>query len=640
MLHSTGTIERHVPQHGDSTKLMIASDTKRPRNVDWKSAAAILYGDWGTSKAYVVGLAFAVAGYTSFWLIAAMCTLTALVGVNYMTICRHYPDGGGVYASVRHRSPVISVVGAFLLIADYIVTAALSALSAFQYLQRVIPIPMSMLAWCAGVAILVIGALNYLGPKHTGNLAFLISVPTAIVVVILGAFCIPHIGQAMHGVQHLQGSFGENWTRFVGIVLALSGVEAIANATGVMPLDPGCDPNKPCVSKTSTKALVIVMIEVCLFTALLGFAMHALPNMTIVPDANPANTPDVNAPGAQGVRDYMLNYMAQVFVGGSWGHTAGLIAGSLVSIVFAVLLLSAVNTAIVDLIAISFLMARDKELPGIFAKLNNYGVPNAGLLIASIVPTILVISVSDMGGLADLYAVGVVGAIATNLGASSTDKHLALVRWERVLMFCTFLIMVAIEISLFATKANARLFALIVLAIGLIGRGILAEHLQRKEAAAAAAAAASVPPVIPKFHHDLSTATGAPLLCAIRGIGRTMKFAIEEAKETNRPLYLLFVRQQPVLAGRDRKRKWQEDPEAVQIFTEASELADGHTVLPCYAVSDAPADTIVDIAATVGASRVILGGAKRSGLISALRGNLIRQVSQLLPEDIPLLVYS
>ena len=102
--------------------------------MDWKRAAAILYGDWGTSKAYVIGLAFAVAGYSSFWLIAAMCVLTALVGLNYMVICRLYPDGGGVYASVRHRSEVISIVGAFLLIADYLVTAAISALSAFQYL--------------------------------------------------------------------------------------------------------------------------------------------------------------------------------------------------------------------------------------------------------------------------------------------------------------------------------------------------------------------------------------------------------------------------------------------------------------------------------------------------------------------------
>src|SRR6202008_3262630 len=155
---------------------MIVGKTKRPRNVDAARAAAILYGDWGTSKAYVIGLAFAIAGYSSFWLIAAMCLLTALVGVNYMAICRHYPDGGGVYASVRHRSEIISIVGAFLLIADYIVTAALSALSAFDYLK--VPHP----EWFAAGAIAIIGLLNIFGPRHTGGLAFLISVPTVLVV--------------------------------------------------------------------------------------------------------------------------------------------------------------------------------------------------------------------------------------------------------------------------------------------------------------------------------------------------------------------------------------------------------------------------------------------------------------------------
>src|SRR6185295_2559382 len=135
----------------------------------------ILYGDWGTSKAYVIGLAFAVGGYASFWLIAAMCVLTALVGLNYMVICRLYPDGGGVYASVRHRSHIISIVGAFLLIADYLVTAAISALSAFQYLGVARP------EWFAAGAIALIGAMNYFGPKHTGGLALLVSLPAVIV---------------------------------------------------------------------------------------------------------------------------------------------------------------------------------------------------------------------------------------------------------------------------------------------------------------------------------------------------------------------------------------------------------------------------------------------------------------------------
>src|SRR5580700_11553533 len=139
--------------------MIVAGNTRRPRNVDVPRAAAILYGDWGTSKAYVIGLAFAVGGYGSFWLIAAMCVLTALVGVNYMAICKHYPDGGGVYASVRHRSVIISIVGAFLLVADYIVTAAISSLSAFQYLQRVFNLPHP--EFFAAGAIVVIGALNF-----------------------------------------------------------------------------------------------------------------------------------------------------------------------------------------------------------------------------------------------------------------------------------------------------------------------------------------------------------------------------------------------------------------------------------------------------------------------------------------------
>src|SRR5947207_12825992 len=339
--------------------MVISSTTKRPRNVDWPRAAAILYGDWGTSKADVVGLAFAVAGYSSFWLIAAMAVLTALVGINYMVICRHYPDGGGVYASVRHRSEILSIVGAFLLIADYLVTAAISSLSAFQYLG--FPHPEIF----AGFAILVIGALNFFGPRHTGGLAFLVSIPTVIVVVILAIFCLPHLGAAVEHLQPLEGGFLKNWKGFVGVVLALSGVEAIANATGVMKLNPDSSEAKPNVSKTSNKAIIWVMLEVCLFTVLLSLSAHALSGLTIGKD-------DVDAPGNPGVRDYMLRYMAQIFVGGSFGPTLGHVAGWAVSIVFALLLLSAVNTAVVDLIAIQFLMSRDRELPGVFQYLNTF----------------------------------------------------------------------------------------------------------------------------------------------------------------------------------------------------------------------------------------------------------------------------
>ena len=596
--------------------------------MDWKRAAAILYGDWGTSKAYVIGLAFAVAGYASFCLIAAMCVLTALVGINYMIICRLYPDGGGVYASVRHRSEVISIVGAFLLIADYLVTAAISALSAFAYLG--VPHPEKF----AAAAILIIGVLNLLGPKHTGGLAFLISVPTAIVVVVLGLFSLPHMGEAIGHLQPLHGGFWQNWAGFVGIVLALSGVEAIANATGVMRLDPGSTDAQPSVRKTSTPAILWVMIEVCVLTALLGLAMHALGGLQIL-------NGDVNAPGAQGVRDYMLRYMGEIFVGGALGPALGHAFGFIVSIVFALLLLSAVNTAIVDLIMIQFLMSRDRELPAIFQRLNKWGVPSAGMLLATIVPMSLVILVKDMAGLADLYAVGVVGAIATNLGATATDRKLSIKPWERTLMFATFIVMAAIEMSLLIDKPNARYFAVTILAVGLILRGLAQERRMRKEVAPPRVSAALPMQVSPATAGPASDFTSAEsILCAIRGTGRTLDFALKEARETGRRLYLLFVREQPFMTEQDTKRKWPDDPEASTIFAEAKQKAVDHPPLFCYAVSPSAAETIVDVAATLGASRVILGAPQRNALLNLIRGSVIREVSNSLPEEIDLLVYA
>src|SRR5436309_16121006 len=78
-----------------------AAGVHRPRNVDWKRAAALLYGDWGTSKAYVIGLAFVAAGFSSFPIILAVCGLTAVVAYNYIIVCSHFPDCGGVYSAAR-----------------------------------------------------------------------------------------------------------------------------------------------------------------------------------------------------------------------------------------------------------------------------------------------------------------------------------------------------------------------------------------------------------------------------------------------------------------------------------------------------------------------------------------------------------
>jgi len=410
----------------------------------------------------------------------------------------------------------------------------------------------------------------------------------------------------------------------------------------VMKLNSGTSDANPNVSKTSTPAILWVMFEVCIFTALLSLAMTALPHLRINA-TDPAN-PDVDAPGHPGVRDYMLKYMAEVFVSGAHHPLLGHWAGIIVSLVFGFLLLSAVNTAIVDLVAISFLMSRDGELPPRFQKLNQFGVPNLGLIVATVIPMILVLTVRDIGGLAELYAVGVVGAIATNLGACSTDRKLGLVTWERSIMFVTFLIMLSIEISLFATKHSALIFAMAVLVMGLVLRGLAAEYASRSKATQAAAAsttpAAATPPPLTTMSFDAAGVDGPPMMCAVRGLGKTLDFAIEEARQTHRPLYLLFVRSLPALTEQDYKRKWHEDDEAREMFLAAKSKSGPHPIFPCYSVGDSLADTIVDIVATMWASYLILGAPERKGLAHLLSGNIIRDISDNLPDDIHLLVYA
>ena len=147
------------------------------------------------------------------------------------------------------------------------------------------------------------------------------SVPTFIVVIILAIFCVPHLHDAVHNLQPLRGGVLKNWNGLVAIVLALSGVEAIANATGVMKLDPGSTPENPSVMKTAKPALLWIALEVCFLTAFLGLGMHALGGLHSVP--GDSSGPDVDAPGYPGVRDYMLRHMGRIFVGGVFGPHVG-----------------------------------------------------------------------------------------------------------------------------------------------------------------------------------------------------------------------------------------------------------------------------------------------------------------------------
>lgn len=603
---------------------MISTPTKRPRDVKALQAAAILYGDWGTSKAYVIGLAFALAGYSSFWLIAAVCILMMLVGWNYISICKFSPSGGGVYASARKHSEVLALVGAFFLLADYLITAALSSLSCFMYLGVEHPV-----YWAIG-SVCLIGIINFFGPRHSGNLALAIAVATVVVVILLGIAAIPFLGDAIRHVQPPQPGILQNWDHFVGIIVALSGIEAIANATGVIELDPGTTEDNPSVHNASKKAILWVMIEVCFFTALFGFMMNALPHLQIV---------DHEVYSAEGteVRDSMLRYMGHYFVSHFWANeTIAYLFGTLISIVFGILLLSAVNTAIVALVSLLFVMSRDGEMPEAFQSLTPFGVPRYPLLLTVIAVAVILFFVHDIVALANLYAVGFVGAIATNLWSNASDHSLPMTKTERYVMWGTFLILVAIEVTLFITKPEARRFAISIMTVGLLLRMLVVERRQRQWASKK----------VKLRHASLFTEdTRVPLhqgaiLCAVRSVGKTLDFALQEARQFHQPLYILFIREQKIITAEDKNRTWLDDDDACTIFDYAKDRAHDISMKFFYDVSDSPVETIVSMAQQLQVSRVILGRPRHSVMLQLLRGNVVQEISEVLPPDIDLVVIS
>jgi amino acid transporter/nucleotide-binding universal stress UspA family protein len=647
-----------VPPKPEALSLLAS---ERPRNLGWFSAASLLFGDWGTSRLYVLGIAFLVAGRSSFWLIAAMSLLILAVGWAYTEICRLYPNGGGVYTAARRRHELLGVVAALLLFADYTITASLSAFEAFHYFglgddkpAMVDPAsPTSATAatpeasatpadkpqlhdagdhidrhhkaeesgaaaehpllklnspglW-AIIAIIVIGALNLLGPKHSSRYAVLAALGMVFITLLVTAFAIPQIDWRNLNLGTLNQPPVQMWHAFVAVVLALSGVEAIASMTGVM---------KEPVYLTARKSIWIVALEVAIFNIILAIAMcaasQALP--TVLDRQNHAED--------------MLAFLASYYVGpaGEWP----------VRILGGILLLSATNTAVGALSGTMYVMSRDGELPGVLQKLNSFGTPWLCTLIAAGVPALVLVFVHDLNSLAALYAVGIVGAVA--IDAILCAIHPRLRRWYRkVPMFILGILLKLIWLTLAWDKRSALIFVSIVMVVG-FGLRFLTRFLARRRAKPSLLRQAIMnqltPEALSKPRMLVATAGGAQLadqVCA-------------RAKAEDAALVVAFVREVALnyKVESTGKMTLDTDPAAQALYVDYLEAGHkaGVPIIPAYDSGHDAAEVIAELAALNGVTRLIMGTSRRGALHQLIKGSFQQKLESLLPSEIPVEVLS
>lgn len=592
----------------------------------------MLFGDWGTSRLYVLGLAFYYTRHAALWYMLAMSVLLIGVGWAYQIICRIYPDGGGVYSSARHRSPTLAVIGGLLLCADYLVTAAISTLDAFHYLNVGRP------EMFAIGALIAIGAVNYLGPKKSGTLALVVALATVVLTLVIGISAVPSLGNAH--VSHPEGSPLHWWVQFTSLILAISGVEAIANMTGLM-VEP--------VEKTSAKSIYSVLTEIVILNLVLTVAMLAMP-MDVLGGGNAENAYTLH-------RDDMLRAIAEFYVGPAFAAGA--------AIVFALLLLSAANTAITDLVSIQFMMARDRELPAHLGLLNTWGMPVLPLVLATLAPVAILLVVSDVEQLADLYAIGVVGAVSINLGSCATNMKVEISRFERIGMGLIAVVMIGVWITIAIEKPHALMFALCILVVGLIARSLfrnreLVRHWILEEFSAARwflpegaphPSTLNVGPLsaivsISEGTEEPGAATerkGGHILMATRGNVPVFRYALERAKQQNADLSVVFLRHVAVpVIGTPSVSDLDADPAAKKFFEIVQREAHGTgvTIHSDYVVARNVARAIISLATRLGVDTVILAAPQHGVLWRTVKGNVLRTVKRRLPDKVELIVRS
>lgn len=607
--------------------------SERPRNLGWFGAAGLLFGDWGTSRLYVLGIAFAVAGRTSFYLIAGMSVLILAVGWAYTQICRIYPDGGGVYTAARHRSALLGVVGALLLFADYTITASLSAVDAFHYFglgQHTVQVSGEQDAgdqirthdqaepdadkpkdpfWAWGspalwavVSIGAIGAFNLMGPKHSAGFALFAAAGMVAITLMVVVFAVPQIDWHTIHLGSLNHRPLRVWEAFVSIVLALSGVEAIANLTGVM---------KRPVYATASKSIWVVAGEVAIFNVVLAAAMCAIPVL-----------------GRESHAEDMLAYMAKFYVGplGEWP----------VRILGGLLLLSATNTAVNGLMSVTYVMSRDGELPQFFQKLNSLGAPWIGAIVAAAVPSLVLLFYHDLETLSHLYAIGIVGAVSINCCITVFHPRLRKIKRKAPMAIIGGLL-IAVWFTLAFTKFHALIFVSIVLAVGLSLRA-LTRYAATRRPKPSLLRRAIIEQLTPE-------ALARPrILLATAGSAAMADAAVELAGAEEAALVVCFIREVALNFKVEAESRFtlDNDPAAQAMF--ADFLEKGHQagvpIIPMYDTGTNAAEQLAELAAMNGVERILIGSSRRGALHHIIKGSFQRRIESLLPPEIHVQVLS
>ncbi len=594
--------------------------SKGAGRIGWFLVWAVVFCDIGTSVYYVPGLLYGTTGDRAGFFVLATMLAFVLLCVKVVEVTRRFPGGGGVVSlAERAFSPFAGALGGQLIMVDYFLTVAISAVSGVYYLDSIVHFGGVLAPTLACLTVLC--GLNIVGVKESAGVSMVLAVLALVVnLVVVGVtvFTAPmevlaRIPAELATLPDLSAT--QLLVGYSGAWLAFSGLESMSQiAPAMRDLGP-----------TPRKGMIAVAVSVILTAPALTFL----------------STASLNAEVKAHESERFISELA-----GLWG---GLGLKTAVVLSASSLLLFAANTAIIGNYHVMMALVRGRFLPPSLGALSRrYQTPWRAIVVCTFVPVLVLIAVNaNMVILGELYAFGLLGSfVLTSVGIDKLrwqDGERGVGFWFGVLT--SLAVVVAFTVNLVA-KPLATGFGISLTAMGLgiawltrSGRlEALLERIPRlqppREVDVTEASFLTLDSAVRQFG-----ATGPNVLVASRGATRKIfKEAVDRARARKLDhVFAIYVDEVP---GLFYPQLAQPTPEGLTVLEAASTAIEamGMRCVPVWTLSHSAAASVSDAAEQLGCDTVVIGATQRTMLWVALRGKFIGDLLAQLPQHIRLIV--
>ncbi|MFC9999524.1 APC family permease [Nocardia sp. NPDC127526] len=373
-------------------------------------ALPVFASDALSSVAYApeeIFLVLSVAGLSAYvyapWIGVAVALVMAVVVASYRQNVHAYPSGGGDYeVATKNLGPTAGLTVGSALLVDYVLTVAVSISSAASNIGSAIPFVATHKVLFAVVAIVLLTAMNLRGVRESGT-AFAIPVYAFMigmfVMLVWGFTRIGLLGEQVHAESYGFELKAEEEHLF-GIALvfliarafssgcaALTGVEAISNGVPAF--------RKPKSRNAATTLLLLGCIAITMFIGMIILAQE----VGIVYAHNTADL--IGAPAGYEQKTLVAQLADAVFSGFPFGFF-------FITIVTALILVLAANTAFNGFPVLGSILAQDRFLPRqLHTRGDRLAFSNGILFLAGAAIAFVVMFGAEVTKLIQLYIVGV-----------------------------------------------------------------------------------------------------------------------------------------------------------------------------------------------------------------------------------------